>query len=77
MLFRSVSQSRYDKVHATFIEKTGYECAKWLVDYCIKNYYDLPGFIVHSMNPVGKMNIELYLNNFKKFKAFLKAKGKN
>jgi hypothetical protein len=47
-------------------EKTGYECAKWLVDWCLDNKYSLPNFIVHSQNPVGKKNIENYLNNAKK-----------
>lgn len=47
-------------------EKTGYECAKWLVDWCLENSKPLPKFIVHSQNPVGKRNIEMYLNNAKK-----------
>jgi len=47
--------------------KTGYHCAKWLVDYCIDNGYTLCDFRVHSMNPVGKENIMTLLSNFKKF----------
>ena len=47
-------------------EKTGYECAKWLVDWCLENEKQFPDFIVHSANPVGKKNIESYLNNAKK-----------
>ena len=47
-------------------EKTGYEAAKWLVDFCCDNNKSLPQFIVHSANPVGKLNIETYLNNAKK-----------
>lgn len=49
-----------------FIEKTGYDCAKWLVEYCMDNYLDLPKSYCHSMNPVGKKNIESLLKNFKK-----------
>lgn len=45
------------------MEKTGYECAKWLVDWCLENSLRLPQFVVHSANPVGKQNIESYLNN--------------
>ncbi|WP_449399682.1 cyclic-phosphate processing receiver domain-containing protein [Chryseobacterium wanjuense] len=41
-----------------FVEKTGYDCAKWLIEYCMDNYLDLPKFYCHSMNPVGKENIE-------------------
>jgi hypothetical protein len=45
----------YDK----FKEKTGYDCAKWLADYCIDNNLEFPGYVlIHSMNPYGSMNIE-------------------
>ena len=47
-------------------EYTGYDCAKWLVDYCIDNKKTLPAFNSHSANPVGKENILSLLNNFKK-----------
>jgi len=47
-------------------EKTGYDCAKWLVEVCLDSWTELPDFVVHSMNPVGKKNIEAYLNNFKR-----------
>lgn len=49
------------------IEKTGFDCAKFLVEYCMENNLKLPEFYVHSMNPVGKDNIVNYLNNFKKY----------
>lgn len=35
------------------LEKTGYDCAKWLVDYCADNRQKFPEFTVHSMNPIG------------------------
>lgn len=62
--------------YTCFKEKTGFSCAKWLVEFCIKGElvppgvhaeYPLPEFIVHSMNLVGKQNIEGLLNNFKKY----------
>ncbi|WP_294302925.1 cyclic-phosphate processing receiver domain-containing protein [uncultured Chryseobacterium sp.] len=49
-----------------YVEKTGYDCAKWLVEYCMDHCLDLPEYYCHSMNPVGKQNIESLLNNFKK-----------
>jgi len=52
---------KYDE----YKEKTGYECAKWLVDWCLENNSKLPDYIVHSANPVGKKNIESYLTNAK------------
>jgi hypothetical protein len=59
-------------------EKTGYDCAKWLVDH----YYQLnpnldvsrferkskdfkfPKVYTHSANPIGSANIMGYINNF-------------
>lgn len=38
-------------------EKTGYDCARWLVDYCMDNNLKLPNYYCHSMNPVGKDKI--------------------
>jgi hypothetical protein len=48
-------------------EKTGYDCAKWLIDYCIENNLNCPEYTCHSMNPVGKDNIMGVLDNFKKY----------
>jgi hypothetical protein len=47
-------------------EKTGYDCAKWLVDYCLDNKLDLPLYNIQSANPVGKENIDRLLKQFKK-----------
>lgn len=41
----------------TFKEKTGYDCAKWLIEYAQKNKLVLPQILCHSMNPIGKENI--------------------
>jgi hypothetical protein len=43
--------------------KSGYDCAKWLVDYCLDNDLKIPYFGVHSANPVGAENIRGLLNN--------------
>lgn len=48
------------------IEKTGMDCAKWLIDYCIDNNKPLPKWNCQSANPVGRNNINSLLNNFKK-----------
>lgn len=60
-------QADYDRMYQEFKEKTGLDCAKWLVDYCMDNNQKLPEYSVHSMNPAGGKNILEYLNNFKKF----------
>jgi hypothetical protein len=58
-------------------EKTGYDCAKWLVEHYYeknpvlpndfkssKKMFKFPKITVHSANPVGAANIEGYINNF-------------
>lgn len=50
----------YNKV----TEKTGYDCANWLIDYCIKYNLQFPNYLVHSFNTVGKKNIHFIIENF-------------
>lgn len=47
-------------------EMTGYDCAKWLVGYCVEKNIKHPPYIVHSMNPIGKKNIESYIESYNK-----------
>ena len=47
-------------------EKTGYDCAKWLTEYCMDNNLKLPLWSVQSANPVGKDNINGILNHYKR-----------
>jgi len=48
-------------------ERTGFDCAKWLVEHCINNSLELPKYIIHSWNPIGAKNIQSILDTFKKF----------
>jgi hypothetical protein len=48
----------------SFEEKTGYDCAKWLCEYCWENGLPIPEYNVHSANPVGRDNILQLLKNF-------------
>lgn len=50
-------------------ERTGFDVAKWLVDYCIDNDYIMPQIKVHSSNTVGSDNIILLINNFLSFSS--------
>lgn len=52
----------YDK----YQEKTGYDCAKWLISYCMERNIAHPPYVVHSMNPIGKSNIESYIESYNK-----------
>jgi len=60
-------------------EKTGYDSAKWIVDYFYEmnpdriemcrtkkgiNKIKFPLVVVHSANPIGSANIMGYVNNF-------------
>jgi len=55
--------------YVIFITQSGFDCAKWLVNYCLDNGKPIPKFVVHSQNPVGKQNIESLLNNFNKIRG--------
>ena len=57
----------YDDQNKTenFNEKTGYDAAKWLIEYCMRTEQELPEFSCHSMNPYGKRNIISLLENYK------------
>ena len=76
--FNNVSPN-YKLDYTNITEKTGYDCAKWLVDYfyevhpewieenrLIKKGNKIPFPIVytHSANPIGASNIMGYINNF-------------
>jgi len=48
-------------------EKTGYDCAKWLIDWCMDRDLLPPPYSIQSANPVGKENIDGILKSFFKF----------
>lgn len=43
---------------------TGYDCARWLVDYCLDNQCLPPLWACQSANPVGSENINKLLTSF-------------
>ena len=45
-------------------EKEGYDCVKWLVNYCQDNNLKLPPYLIHSYNVVAKANMFSLINNF-------------
>jgi len=47
-------------------EKTGMDCAKWVVDYCIDYKQPLPLWVCQSANPVGAENINKLLTSYLK-----------
>lgn len=52
----------------TYQEKTGYDAAKWIIDFCEETGASLPISYVHSQNTVGALNIKSYINNYLKHK---------
>jgi len=45
-------------------EKTGYDCAKWLVEQWLEGY-PVVDVYTHSANAIGSANIMGYINNYK------------
>lgn len=62
--YKTILQDSID--YESLDELTGYDCAKWLTNYCFDQNRRLPSFFVHSLNPVGKNNIMGLLNNYNK-----------
>lgn len=46
--------------------KTGYDAAKWMCDYCYFHSVPIPLYAIQSANPVGRENIQNYIENFRK-----------
>lgn len=54
----------YDELYDKFKEKTGYDCAKFLIEYCMENKLKIPLYNIQSANPVGRKNIDQLLRNY-------------
>lgn len=61
----------YNNVHPNYTldysnikEKTGMDCAKFLVAQSMTKGIPLPAIYVHSANPIGSANIMGYINNY-------------
>ena len=63
--FGNVSKN-YVLDYDNITEKTGYDCAKWLVDQSMTTGKKLPLTVTHSANPIGSANIMGYINNYLK-----------
>ena len=70
-------QPNYTIDYSKILEKTGLDCAKWLIEYFYLNYnikedrkfkksngIVFPTVYTHSANPIGSANIMGYVNNF-------------
>lgn len=51
-------------------EKTGYDCVKWLINYCIENKLPITfENFYHTANSVGAANMKSYINSYTKSNA--------
>jgi hypothetical protein len=54
----------YTLDYSNIQEKTGLDCAKFLVAESMNTRIPLPQIYVHSANPIGSANIMGYVNNY-------------
>ena len=54
------------KIDYTIAEGTGFECAKWLVNYLMDNNLDAPEILIHTQNRVGGKNIRMLFEDYNK-----------
>ena len=57
-------RDNYKIDYSNITEKTGLDCAKWLVSESMTNKIPLPQIYVHSANPIGSANMMGYINNY-------------
>jgi len=67
----SAMNEYYNNVHPNYTldygnitEKTGLDCARWLVAESMTKAIPLPQIYTHSANPIGSANIMGYINNY-------------
>lgn len=53
---------RYEK----FVEKTGYDCAKFLANHCVDYNIPIPTYFTHTLNGIGAINIASILESARK-----------
>lgn len=56
----------YTLDYNNILEKTGMDCAKFLVAESMSTSIPLPQIYVHSANPIGSANMMGYVNNYLK-----------
>ena len=54
----------HDLGEDSYDDRTGYDCAMYLIEYCMQHEQDIPAYNVQSSNPVGKENIKSLLDNY-------------
>ena len=60
--YKDYLEGRPEIQYDRFLEKTGYDCALWMVKYCRFKQQPLPVCFVHTLNTLGRKNILEVLN---------------
>lgn len=54
------------KIDYEIAEGTGFECAKWLIQYLLNNNLSSPKILIHTQNTTGARNIRLLFMDYEK-----------
>ena len=65
----NLTDESYSGYYRPFKERTGYDCAKFMVKYCKENKLAFPRYTVHSMNLPGKADIIQMIENDRAIQA--------
>lgn len=65
---RALGMSKKKSREVARKELSGADCAKWLVEYCLKENIEFPKWNVQSSNPIGKQNIINEIKDYEKLK---------
>jgi len=57
-------KNNFELDYNNIVEKTGYDCCKFLVSTSMTKNIPLPQIYVHSANPIGSSNMMGYINNY-------------
>ena len=49
---------------------SGVDCVKWLINYCEEHNHQFPAYTLHTMNPVGKYDMEKCIQDYLKHKQY-------
>jgi hypothetical protein len=69
-----IRQNKTKINYSSYKDKTGYDCAVWLIEYCLDYEISLPKYKIHAEEGLGKQNIENLLESFDKYQKSINKK---
>jgi hypothetical protein len=61
---KSIETKNFD--YNAVSEKTGYHACMWLIEYCLEKNIPFPEHYIHTLNPIGRINIQSLIDTYKK-----------